>query len=242
MMKKIAPALRLAVMAALLTLAGVAFLGSRGDFVPAAVVHALPDGAGDGIFGDLEEELAAAAPNERFDTIVVLHKSVTTARLDALRRLAGDFGVDFEYHSIDGFAANLSKRQITALAKLDLVAQIEADRIVTPTLDQATLWFGVNKARTDFGVDGNADGAASYSKDDIVIAVLDTGIDAGVAAATKLSFEVKPSNFFEPWRLRVAQFFEDNSPFSVVLPPVLAGILFLYLLSRRFRLRVERRR
>lgn len=63
-----------------------------------------------------------------------------------------------------------------------------------------------------------------------------------MAAATKLSFEVKPSNFFQLWRLRIAHFFEDNSPFSIVLPPTLAGLLLLYLLSRRFRLRVERRR
>ena len=44
-------------------------------------------------------------------------------------------------------------------------------------LDQATLWFGVQKART--GVDGNADNAATYSTGDIVIAILDSGIDDG---------------------------------------------------------------
>jgi hypothetical protein len=70
----------------------------------------------------------------------------------------------------------------------------------------------------------------------------EAGVTVGVAAATKLFFEVEPSNFFELWRLRIAQFFDDNSPYSVVLPPVLAGILLLYLLSRRFRLRVERKR
>ncbi len=70
----------------------------------------------------------------------------------------------------------------------------------------------------------------------------DTGVTVGVAAATKLSFEIEPSSFFELWRLRIANFFEDTSPFSVVLPPVFAGVLLLYLLSRRFRLRIERRR
>jgi hypothetical protein len=69
----------------------------------------------------------------------------------------------------------------------------------------------------------------------------DTGVTIGVAAAAKLSFEVKPSSLFELWRLRVAHFFEDNSPFSIVLPPTLAGLLLLYWLSRRFRLRIERR-
>lgn len=70
----------------------------------------------------------------------------------------------------------------------------------------------------------------------------ETGVSIGVAAATKLSFHVKPSSIFELWRLRIAHFFEDNSPFSVVIPPTVAGLLALYLLSRRFRLRVERRR
>ncbi len=67
------------------------------------------------------------------------------------------------------------------------------------------------------------------------------GITIGVAAATKLSFEVEPSSLWTLWRLRIAHFFEDNSPFSIVLPPTLAGLLLLYFLSRRFRLRVERR-
>lgn len=35
---------------------------------------------------------------------------------------------------------------------------------------------------------------------------------------------------------------EDNSPFSIVLPLTLAGLLLLYFLSRRFRLRIGRRR
>ena len=70
----------------------------------------------------------------------------------------------------------------------------------------------------------------------------ETGVTVGVAAATKLSFEIEPSSFLELWRLRIAHFFEDTSPFSVVLPPLLAGILLLYLISRRFRLRIERRR
>src|SRR3972149_6937993 len=67
------------------------------------------------------------------------------------------------------------------------------------------------------------------------------GVTIGVAAATKLSFHVKPSSTLELWRLRIAHFFEDNSPFSIVLPPTLAGLLVTYFLARRFRLRIERR-
>ena len=45
--------------------------------------------------------------------------------------------------------------------------------------DSAQASFGVTKARVDAGVDGDGDGnAATYSKNDLVAAVIDTGIDA----------------------------------------------------------------
>jgi len=69
----------------------------------------------------------------------------------------------------------------------------------------------------------------------------ESGVTVGVAAATKLYFEVKPSNVFELWRLRVAHFFEDTGPYSIVIPPIVAGLILLTILSRRFRLRIERR-
>ena len=67
------------------------------------------------------------------------------------------------------------------------------------------------------------------------------GVAIGVAAATKLTFTVKPSNLFSAWLLQLRQFFEDTSPFSIVLPPILAGLLLLNFISRRFRLRIERK-
>lgn len=70
------------------------------------------------------------------------------------------------------------------------------------------------------------------------------GVTIGVAAATKLSFTVKPSSQFAAWRLNVAHFFEDGTPWSYVIPSSLLALLLLYLLRRyfRLRLRVERRR
>jgi serine protease AprX len=137
------------------------------------------DADGDKVFDDLEQSLAPAVAGQPFDVIVLLNQPLSAAKLNLLRQRVGPFDTRFEYPSIDGFAATLNKGQITALAKLDLVAQIEPDRIVKPTLDNATLWFGVQAARTDFGVDGNADAAATYSSGDIVIAIVDTGIDDG---------------------------------------------------------------
>ena len=142
-------------------------------------VERITDDDDDGIFDDLEEDLEEAPPGQRFETIVLLDESLTPAALDDLEQRVGAFDVGPQFRSIDGFAATLTKAQITALAQLDVVQQIEADLPAKLHLDTSTFWSGVQQAITDFGFDGNADGSASYSTNDIVIAILDTGIDDG---------------------------------------------------------------
>jgi serine protease AprX len=137
------------------------------------------DADGNKIFDDLQELLAPAPADRLFPVIVVLEEPLNAPTLEALRARVGRFQTTFQYPSIDGFAATLTKRQILVLASLSAVRQIEPDRIVEPTLDTSTFWFGVQKARADFGVDGNADGSSSYSSGDVVVAILDTGIDVG---------------------------------------------------------------
>ncbi len=133
---------------------------------------------GDKVFDDLENLISPANLDQTFPTVVLLEQPVTAGRINGLQSSIGQFDLEFEYDSVDGFAASLTKGQILALSQLDQVVQIEADRPVKLFLDTSTLWFGVQQARTDFGVDGNADGADTYSTGDMVIAVLDTGIDA----------------------------------------------------------------
>ena len=99
--------------------------------------------------------------------------------LPVLKSRHGNFSEKFVYPAIRGFAANLTKGQIIAFSQDLDVKQIEFDAPVYPHLDTSQQWFGTAKARTDFGVDGNADGLATYSAGDMVIAVLDTGIDTG---------------------------------------------------------------
>jgi len=139
----------------------------------------IQDADGNKVFDDLEERLAGAGPDETFPTIVLLHEPVTPANQESLQRLAGPFAIGHQYRSINGFAAALSKSRIVTLAGHPLVKQIEFDRFLTPALDTATFWSGVQKARIDFGVDGNRDGLATYSTNDVVIAILDSGIDTG---------------------------------------------------------------
>ncbi|MCH7541655.1 S8 family serine peptidase, partial [Patescibacteria group bacterium] len=112
-----------------------------------------------------------------FDVIVMLNKNLSL--LPTLKTRHGNFEEKFTYPSINGFATNLNKGQVIAFSRDTDVKLVEFDALAFPQLDSAQNWFGTAKARTDFGVDGNADGSATYSKDDVVIAILDTGIDDG---------------------------------------------------------------
>lgn len=131
----------------------------------------------DGITEELEDLIIPAQATDSFDAVVMLNRNITASQLAELKTAHGYFSEKFIYDSIDGFAARLTKGQIEALAKNSAVKLVEYDALVYPHLDAAQQWFGTAKARADFAVDGNADGSAGYSKDDVVIAILDTGIN-----------------------------------------------------------------
>ena len=154
---------------------------------PARVPPVLVDTDGDRISQDLEALLATAAAGERLGVIVRLEPG-TLARhggvarlLDRWQQAVGTFDTGARWsHALEGFAARLTPGQIRALARQPEVAAVEPDRTVQAHLDTATTWTGVRQARSDFGVTGDRDGRpASYSRTDVVIAVIDTGIDAG---------------------------------------------------------------
>lgn len=140
----------------------------------------LGDRDGNRLSDDLDARLAAAKAADRVPVVVVLKDRPTQAVLEDLNRAAGALKPQQTWeHAIHGFAAELSPAQIDALAKHPLVERVDLDREVRAFLGTATAWTGVNQARANFGVDGNRDGSpTSYSKSDVVIAVLDTGIDA----------------------------------------------------------------
>ncbi len=129
------------------------------------------------IFDNLEK-LLEGKPNEaEFDLIIVFKEQFSSALSNNVKSKIGNFSLKYQYPSISGIATTLNKGQIIALSKVPFVKQIEYDVEVIPFIDKASYWFGVQKAKNDFSLDGNMDGSPSYSKDDIVIAVIDTGID-----------------------------------------------------------------
>ncbi|CCQ95771.1 Peptidase S8 and S53 subtilisin kexin sedolisin [[Clostridium] ultunense Esp] len=108
--------------------------------------------------------------------VIVLFKDGSSSLENWEKNLAKD-KIRQKYTHIPGFAANLTKKEIESLQNAPEVVRIDYDETVYALLGSANDSFGISKARTDFGVDGNRDGLSTYSKDDIVIAVIDTGID-----------------------------------------------------------------
>jgi serine protease AprX len=138
------------------------------------------DSDGNRLADDLDAKLAKAR-NERIPVIVMLSKPPAADILSQLHKVAGAFDVRAEWElALKGFAADLTEKQIRALSRNPLVERIDLDREVQAFMDTATQWTGVRQAWTDWGVCGDRDGnPTSYSKNDVVICVIDTGIYTG---------------------------------------------------------------
>jgi serine protease AprX len=138
------------------------------------------DRNGDGLFDDLAAQLADKPPTERSRVIVVLRAPATAERVRALGQEVGQVDVSRRFSIVPAFAATATKRAVETLARNPLVAHVEQDATVHALNDSSRDSFGVTKAQADDpAIDGNADGDPStYSKSDLVAAVIDTGIDS----------------------------------------------------------------
>jgi serine protease AprX len=158
-----------------IALLGAALL-ALGVPVASAVVA---DRDADGIFDDLEQRLGKADANEPVRVIVVLHEPATRALVRELSAKFGGFTTKGRFTIIDGFAAEMTKTDVAALARLPEVDHLELDQPIRATNNSAQDSFGVTKARLDSGHEGDGDGSpATYSSGDLVAAVIDTGIDS----------------------------------------------------------------
>lgn len=137
----------------------------------------LMDKNGNKIFDNLEKILKTVDSSEKVPVIVTFKYKNTP--LEKIFNLIGKFTPKHVYNIIPGFAAELYPWQIKLLSKFDGILQIEYDAKVYATMDTARYWFSIDKIVNDFGLDGDRDGnPASYTTSDIVVAVIDTGIDA----------------------------------------------------------------
>jgi len=162
---------------------GLAWLGLT--LAGATVAQAAPtaDRDRDKLLDDLEARLDRLADHQRVGVIVRVAGAASEARVGAVERAVGGFSLKRRFRIVDAFAATVSKRQARALARLSDVVQVEEDSPVQALNESAQSSVGVTQARLEVpGLDGDLDGdPAAYSKDDLVAAVIDTGIDPGHA-------------------------------------------------------------
>jgi hypothetical protein len=72
-------------------------------------------------------------------------------------------------------------------------------------------------------------------------ALPDQGTAISAAAATKVSFAVKPSSWFAAQKVRVNHFLDDNQPWTYLVAALALAAILLFSLARRFRISLERR-
>ncbi len=141
-------------------------------------VKKIYDADKDKIFESLCKKMNEAKYDDELPVIVVFKEKIDTLKKNNIKNLIGDYITKYEYKNISAIAMKLNKGQIKKLSELDIVEHIEYDELVKAFNGTANYWFGTEKARNDFGLNGDRDGNInSYSKDDVVIAVIDSGID-----------------------------------------------------------------
>lgn len=131
------------------------------------------------VYDDLETLLQTKAADDDVRVIVRLNEKFASHKMNKIKSEIGDFKTKHTYeYAYQGFAATVKKSQIEKLQKHPMVESIQYDAPVQKTMNTAPDSFGSRKAGTDFLLDGDRDGnATSYSTTDVVVAVIDTGID-----------------------------------------------------------------
>lgn len=134
---------------------------------------------GSKLLSNLQNKLSKANNHDKLPVIITFKTLQQSTNLQASKAKIPSFNPKHTYKNIPAMATELTKAEINALTTLPDVVQIEYDEPVQTFSSTANYWYGTQKARSDFGVTGDRDGSLnSYSKNDVTIAVIDTGIDA----------------------------------------------------------------
>lgn len=133
------------------------------------------DQDGNKIFENLQERMSRLKTGEKIPAIVVFKErqgGVVANRI--LNRAKAH-----KFVNIPATAAALSQQEIEELAADPQVEHIQLDSKVKACMESARLFFGVQKVRTQFRFTGDVDGVPTrYTTQDVVIAIIDTGINA----------------------------------------------------------------
>lgn len=143
------------------------------------------DADGDKIFDSLDRALDRARSGDKVGAIVLFSGGSSAGKAAEARDAVGPFRTVYEYDTVPAFAAELAPDQVRSLARRPDVVHVQENAPVELAIDTARAAAGVDRAVLDFAVDGNNEQSATcpglrqYCKDDVVIAVLDSGIDTG---------------------------------------------------------------
>ncbi|WP_066500595.1 S8 family serine peptidase [Abyssisolibacter fermentans] len=168
----------LSILMCVLVFLSLSSYGLANDKTEKEEIIRLFDADGDKLTENLFSVMEEVSADELIPVIVVYKENQFKAANNEVSTLMKENKVKHAFKNIPAVALSLSKEKIEELKKSDMVEHIEYDEEVKICLDDANYWFGTEKARNDFGIDGNKDGSSSYSKNDVVVAVIDTGIDA----------------------------------------------------------------
>ncbi|HEY3368801.1 MAG TPA: S8 family peptidase [Symbiobacteriaceae bacterium] len=152
---------------------GASVAQPAGSAAPGPVITTRPDK----LMSLLADRLETAGDADTFDVIVQFADPPTAARYLLVAQAAGNVAYKAQWDkALYGFSATLTQAQIRALQALPFVKQIDLDLPVQATLDTSTLYTGARQARADYGITGSR-GQPCCSKNNVVAAVIDTGID-----------------------------------------------------------------
>jgi serine protease AprX len=153
-------------------LPGIAFSGS--------VLAKIYDADGDRIFENLKDRMSISASSEKIPVIITYRESMqySAALATRIQQAISSKTIRRSFRNIPAIASSMTRDEINQALKDPLVEQIEFDGVMKKAMDGAKRSFGVDSVRDQFGFDGNRDTPFAYTTNDVVIAIIDTGINA----------------------------------------------------------------
>ena len=138
------------------------------------------DEDGDRIFENLRERMLHSGKTDQIPVIVRYRDETQLAATYVVRmhRVLKSATLRYSFRNIPAVAATMNQSQIQEVLKDPMVEHVELDGVMKKAMDGARRSFGVDSVRAQFGFDGNRDIPSAYTTNDVVVAIIDTGINA----------------------------------------------------------------
>jgi serine protease AprX len=144
------------------------------------VLSNIYDADGDRIFENLKERLTVSRSSEKIPVIITYRDNLQSiASLSSkVQQAVSSKTFRRSFRNIPAVALSMTPDQIQAALKDPMIEQVELDGVMKKAMDGAKRSFGIDSVRDQFGFDGNRDTPFAYTTNDVVVAIIDTGINA----------------------------------------------------------------